>query len=74
MKMSWQVILVLVYSMANVLFSLVPGRSHAQSPRSAQSTYLTVGILGVLVGGALALQHNNIVKLEKLLSELNKRG
>ena len=73
MKKSWQVIVVLVYSVANTAFSLVLGLSHAQSPLSAQSTYLTVGLLGVLVGGALALQHRNIEKLEKLVSELKKQ-
>jgi hypothetical protein len=57
MQISWQIILILIYSVANLLFSLSYGWSHPQSPLPAQSAYLTVGLLGIFVSGALSLQH-----------------
>jgi len=73
MQISWQIILILIYSVANLLFSLSYGWSHPQSPLPAQSAYLTIGLLGIFVGGALSLQHKKILTLEKRISDLKKK-
>jgi len=40
-QISWQIILILIYSVANLSLSLSYGWSHPQSPLPAQSAYLT---------------------------------
>ena len=72
MKLSLEIILVLVFSLGCLAFSITYAQDHPQSSLPAYLSYSSVGLLGIFVGIALALQNRKLDKLEKLIMEFRK--
>ncbi len=63
-------ILVQIFSLTMLYFSYSYMNTHPEAVTLASQGFLTTGILGVMVGGALTLQHRRIVVLEEKIKQL----
>jgi len=62
--------LVQIFSLTILYFSYSYMNTHPEVVMLASQAYLTTGILGAVVGGALTLQYRRIVVLEEKIKQL----
>jgi len=62
--------LVQIFSLMILYFSYSYLNTHPEAVMLASQAFLTIGLLGVMVGGALTLQYRRIVVLEEKIKQL----